>query len=54
MEQLAHGPFIWASYGIAAGVFLALGLRSWLRAKALEAEVEKLRAQTAGRRAAAP
>ncbi|GAB4136630.1 MAG: hypothetical protein Tsb0016_01080 [Sphingomonadales bacterium] len=50
LEQLSHGPFIWASYGIAGLLLASLGLWSWRRAKALEQAATLAQAQGGRRR----
>lgn len=50
LEQLSHGPFIWASYGIAGLLLASLGLWSWRRAKALEQAAALAQAKGGGRR----
>jgi|GEM_PF-2654762 len=49
-ENMTHGPFILASYAVAFGVFISVGVASWRRAKKLERQAESLKAQVPSRR----
>ena len=49
-----YGPYVWAAFGFAALVLVALLLQSWRAARRRQAELDQLRHMVRPRRAPAP